>query len=218
MTGDRFGRLVALGPVERRARGVFWLCRCDCGSTPAVLAMNLQQGVTRSCGCLAREVSAENMRRGWRPLIKHGKAGSPVYRIWKGMIHRCHAEQSSSYSEYGGRGIQVCDRWRVGENGVSGFECFFQDMGERPDGYEIERIDNNDCYRPGNCRWATRLDQARNTRRTRYLDVGGVKKCLAEWCSIYKIPVPTVHYRLKSGWPAKEALTLPPRCGKRKPS
>jgi hypothetical protein len=173
LTGQRFGRLVAL---ERdgfnKQNNVRWLCICDCANFVTVLCRSLRSGNTTSCGCLARERSRERaLRNGlgtgpWNnPRSKtHGESNrglnTPEYRSWASMLSRCrNPRDHSHWSTYGGRGITVCERW-------NDYRAFLADMGRRPSlKHSIDRIDNNGNYEPSNCRWATPSQQQLNTRR-----------------------------------------------------
>lgn len=152
LTGQRFDRLVALERIgTEKWGGAIWLCQCNCGRRKEIAARVLRRGHARSCGCLISETAIKR-------CTKHGMFGTPTYRVWAGMISRCHSENNKDYPKYGARGVQVCDRWR------SSFEAFFADMGERPTGLSIDRIDNDKGYAPGNCRWATAQEQTQNRK------------------------------------------------------
>lgn len=120
------------------------------------------------------------------------------------MIQRCNNPNSQHFDAHGGRGISVCDRWRS-------FEAFLGDMGERPDGTTLDRFpDNNGNYEPGNCRWATKKEQARNRRDNRLAEYDGETRCLTEWAEIKGVPVEVLRTRVsKLGWDIATALETP---------
>lgn len=164
--GKKFGRLfVQEAQHYEKSPGVFDLryrCACECGNSTFVTASKLMIGQIVSCGCYLREVTVSrslthgDTRRGKR---------NRVYGIWAGIIQRCVNPNVKGYPYYGGRGISICDRWRYGEGGLSGYECFRDDMGARPSlKHSVDRVDNDGNYDPGNCRWATPKQQANNKR------------------------------------------------------
>lgn len=132
----------------------------------------------------------------------HGMSGSRTYESWGQMFKRCGNPKHSSHVRYGGRGISVCARWKS-------FTAFLEDMGERPEGTSLERIDNNGNYEPGNCRWATKKEQQRNMRSNRLLTHNGRTMCIAEWAETAGISALTLHSRLNIGWTIDEALSIP---------
>ena len=135
----------------------------------------------------------------------HGHSGkaSPEYRSWRSMRGRCLNTNDPAYRNYGGRGISICSRWNK-------FENFYTDMGARPKGTSLDRIDNNGNYEPDNCRWATHREQSLNTRLVNYITINGETKCLYDWCRQYGLDPGTVRYRMRVfGWAPEKAVTTP---------
>lgn len=170
LTGQEFGKLIALQPTTKRInKKIVWLCKCECGNLVRVMSTNLTKGNTHSCGCSR----SESLRRHGHK--RRGKA-SDEYKIWVSMKQRCENANNTSYMDYGGRGIRICDEWN------ESFEQFYKDMGPRPSKkHSIERIDVNGNYDPSNCKWATSVEQIRNQRtrsnsKTGYKGVNLVKR------------------------------------------
>lgn len=159
--GQRYGRLLVLARARSIVRGkrlrIVWQCACDCGSTRDVVGCELRRGSTRSCGCLHLEGLLDRS-------TTHGRTGTPTYKSWAGLVQRCTNNANPDWAHYGGRGITLAARWRQ-------FSNFLADMGERPPGTTIERVDNDRGYEPDNCVWGTRAQQALN-RRTNKLSRG----------------------------------------------
>lgn len=162
--GQKFNRLTAVEPGPRNKNyGRRWHCRCACGQIVLVDEASLHTGATKSCGCWRREMQ-DAMRRGRRgPGRGDDGKRTPTYSVWTNMKTRCLNRRNAAYPLYGGRGIKVCERWMK-------FENFLADMGDKPEGKSLDRIDVNGNYEPGNCRWATANEQARNQRTTRLND------------------------------------------------
>jgi len=191
LTGSRFGLLTVISRASNgRCGHVRWICLCDCGNYKIIHGNNLKTGDTNSCGCLHRKI-----------VMRHGKSNRPIYMIWDAMVQRCNNPNNVNYKNYGGRGIIICNRWLK-------FENFLADMGEPPTNkHSIDRIDNNGHYCSKNCRWVTKKQQMRNTRRNSLITYNNKTQCLAAWAEEMGINQNTIFMRLNRGWSIKKALT-----------
>lgn len=190
LIGQRFGRLVVLEIVDKNKWGnCRWLCLCDCGQKIIGQSGNLRSGHTGSCGC---------------SHIKHGhnkrRKKSDTYRSWSSIIQRCTNINCAEYKHYGDRRIIVCKRWLK-------FKNFLEDMGKRPVGKSIDRINNSGGYCKDNCRWATQKQQMENTRRNNLKTLNGKTQCISSWSEETGIPDNTLRARFRYGWSIKRALT-----------
>lgn len=192
--GAKFGRLavLAVGSEPPRSR-IKAVCQCECGAVLAVRIESLLNGITVSCGCFHAEV-----------VTTHGLTKSGHYGRWRHMMSRCFNPSDQAFPSYGGRGISVCEAWRTIEGFVAGL----------PDGYwpgaEIDRIDNDGDYEPGNVRWSTPKGNANNRRSTTALTFNGQTKTQREWARELDIDERVINTRLKRlGWTVEAALTTP---------
>lgn len=196
MIGKRYGRLEVTARAPSRIGVRRWHCRCDCGGTVSVTTANLNNSHQRSCGCLQRESREAGNN------LRHGGAKTPEWFVWVHMRRRCESHSCHAYPRYGGRGIYVCKRWQD-------FANFLKDMGKRPAGQTLERINNAGPYSPKNCKWASRTEQARNRRSNRIVEFSDERRCVAEWCEVLGLPHKAVRARILNGWSAERAFTQP---------
>ena len=197
-TGQRFGNLIVLSLDSIRKRESVWLVQCDCGKTSTLLNNSLVSGKTRSCGCLVQ--APETIAKRAAKRVTHGLTNSTTYYVYQGCIQRCHNPRAPAYAYYGGRGIQVCGRWR------ESFQNFLQDMGERPEGKTLDRIDPNGDYSPANCRWADWETQGNNRRNVKLLEMDGIRRSVAQWARSVGLHEETLRKRLRHGETLSNAL------------
>lgn len=188
---QKFSRLTVLHRLYNyHKKGVWWLCVCECGGFTYVTTRDLNNGHTKSCGCLRK---------------KHGKRDTRLSRIWRGLKNRCYNVNNKDYRHYGKRGIAVCSEW------LNDFMTFYNwsiNNGYKDD-LTIDRIDNSKGYSPDNCRWVDYKIQNRNRSNTKLITYKGETKPLMEWCELLNLKYDTVLHRLNaSGWTIERALEL----------
>ena len=207
IAGKKFNMLTAIEVVGKRSKANLWRCVCECGGETTAIATQLKAGQKTSCGCKKHHARKPRPDLAARNKITttHGMTGTGTYSSWRSMKFRCENSGSKDYSNYGGRGIKVCEKWS------SSFEAFLLDMGERPDETSLDRIDVNGDYEPSNTRWATQERQSNNKRQNMYVEFNGEVKTATEWARQYGIGNKTLIYRLKNGWPIDRALTEKPQ-------
>jgi hypothetical protein len=190
MVGQRFGRLTVVSLFARAPTR--WTCRCECGVTTHPRQESLRSGHTKSCGCA-------------RGLTTHGMTEHELYRTWAHIKERCFCPTSVDFPRYGGRGISMCSRWR------GSIVAFVDDMGARPSPkHSIDRIDNDGDYEPGNCRWSTATEQARNRRSSHMLSHNGRTMTITEWELEMGLPRRVICGRInRQGWTPAQAITTP---------
>jgi hypothetical protein len=193
--GDKYNRLKIIRifkePLKSNPKRILTKveCVCDCGGTTSTMITSLRNGKTKSCGCYFLE-----------KVTTHGMVKTIEYNTYDSIKSRCLNINSRRFKDYGGRGIK-CE-WNT-------FEEFYKDMGDRPKGLSIDRIDNNGNYSKENCRWATPKEQARNRKTNILVKYNGEIKCLSEWSEIKKININTLRNRHKKGWNIKKMLETP---------
>lgn len=191
LKGMQFGRLLVLDVDQGRKRKTYWRCLCECGNEKMVRSDALQDGSTKSCGCLKKEQNKVNLTANH----SHKQSGTLLYKKWQGMKKRCYNESSEDYERYGGRGIGVCAEWH---NSFSGFYKWALQNGYKED-LTIERIDNSGNYEPNNCRFATTKEQSNNRRSNIVIHIAGVDYTLTEICEYLDLPFSSIWARYLRG-------------------
>lgn len=206
LTGQGFGRLTVIAPANVVVR---WMCQCECGNITYATTAHLLRDGHQSCGCLVTDRNVELN-------TTHGMSYDPAYSLHANMVYRCSNPKAPNYERYGGRGIDVCERWQT-------FEFWYEDIGQfRPSSdYSLDRKDNDGGYwcgtcsecvsleRPLNCKWETATGQARNKSTTVRLTLEGQTKTAYEWAEVTGLPVSTILQRIRQEWPDAETLTTP---------
>jgi hypothetical protein len=200
--GDKFGRWTVVTPncFSDQRYNKMSLCQCECGTVRHVKSYSLRKGLSRSCGCLCADRTRQlgNSLKQENPVSRR-----PEHYAWVNMIHRCTSPNSRVFCHYGGRGISVCGEW------MESFDTFLSDVGPRPSKeHSLDRIDVNGNYEPGNVRWATVDEQAKNRRSTHLVTKGNLTKSVAEWCRDLGISPHKAYYRLKRGMTPYEAIFI----------
>lgn len=194
---ERYNRLVVIEHrgQDRHGRNM-WLCRCDCGKETIVATTSLRTGASRSCGCLQREAA--------RRSATHGMHNSAEYRAWVHMKERCLNPKTKHFHRYGGRGITLAHEWLD-------FSTFLTDMGRRPEGCWLERVNNDGPYSKENCLWATTSEQARNRSSNIKLTYNKRTQIVSDWARETGLAATTICRRLfRLGWTVRQALETPP--------
>lgn len=195
LSGKTFGKLTALSYVKRAANGAHWYCSCACGNFRVARAKDLKTLHVRSCGCLHSET-----------VTKHSDSNSSEYRTWDSLKRRCYNPTTKYFDRYGGRGIQVCARWR------DDYQAFLSDMGRRPSPrHSLDRIDNDGDYELSNCRWTLQVVQIRNRSIAVIFDWHGKHRSQMELAELSGIPFGTLRSRIKRGWTLERAMMQPLR-------
>ena len=196
ISGRVFGRLTVICRVKHSGKGVRWFCKCSCGNEKQVAGNHLRSGSTVSCGCHAAESTSS------RSFI-HGRTKSTEYKSWSAMKQRCTNTRNAEFYLYGGRGVSVCNRW------IDSFENFIKDMGNKPKGMSLDRIDTNGNYCPENCRWATDEQQNNNTRKNKFITHEGKTLSHTQWSKLLGGNPNLVYLRIREGWDDMSAVTTP---------
>lgn len=197
IVGNTYGRLRVVSFASRINKRTKWNCICTCGKSTVVEGNNLKSGHVQSCGCFGDESRLSVVHgqcRGGRETTEHS--------IWAQMLARTSYPKNDAFARYGGRGIIVCERWLK-------FENFYADMGARPKGLTLDRINNDGNCEPSNCRWASRKVQANNRRSNKPLTFNGVTKSRADWSADTGIALTTIIGRLQRKWSVEKTLTTP---------
>ena len=189
MAGKVFYRLTVIRPYDKDVAGIRWLCRCECGNTKVVRGSSLRNGSTKSCGCYNKDSH-----------IKHGYDGTPTYKSWCSMKERCNNKNHIANERYGKLGY--AKRWDK-------FINFLADMGERPNGKTLDRIDNGKGYSRANCRWVSPYEQAQNRKTSVTIEYKGDVKILTQWAKEFGMNYATFFGRYRRGWSMSEIENTP---------
>lgn len=195
IVGQKFGLLTVISRAKTSSknRETKWNCLCECGNTKIIYGNSLKSGRTTSCGCYVKKINTT-----------HGCSKHPLFQTWQAMVKRCINKNDPAYKNYGGRGISVCNEW------INSPSQFIKDMTPKPEGLELDRIDNNGNYSKQNCKWSTRQEQCTNRRTTRLITFNNQTNSILEWSRITGINRRTIAQRLSKNWSIEHVLTYKP--------
>lgn len=214
LTGLKFSRWTVLHVTKQRCGRTFmWECLCECGTKRPVSGAHLKSGKSRSCGCLQKETLASI--RTTHGACKN-RERQAVYVLWSSMKRRCNNPNAINYRIYGGRGIKVCAEW---DDSFEAFRDYISKLPNCPKNIEepdarldrqIDRIRNNEGYKPGNVKWSTRSEQMNNTSVNKFVTVNGTRMTLRQAAAKYgKVKYPVIYNRLERGWSYRDAFLTP---------
>ena len=209
--GTKIGKLKIIGVSHNPNSGLtFAQCKCDCGNVVDVLPYQLFRNDRKSCGCLKRnnKMLANNDSTS-SGNYQDGQAMHPLYGLWKMMLSRCEDPKANHYDRYGGRGIKVCDEW----HDFWEFAKWSNSVGGRPEGYTLDRIDNDGNYEPSNCRWANWKTQTSNKSSNRFIVYNGKSQTIQQWSLELGINRQTLTNRINRGWSIERAINTKPFVG-----
>jgi hypothetical protein len=201
ISGQKFGRLLVIKPIGKtKYNKTIWLCKCDCGNEKCIPITYLTSGDTKSCGCLNSELVSKRVQT-------HNKTNTRLYKIHVNMKDRCYNQSNLAFKDYGGRNISICEEWLNKENGFINFYNWAMNNSYRKD-LTLDRINNDDNYKPDNCKWSTNLEQARNRRS----NIKYKNKCIKDWCKELNLNYGTVMSRINNlNWTIEESLEIVPK-------
>ena len=200
--GEKHGKLLILGLSPHTKDKARCVAQCECGVIKTYRVDMLRTGNTSSCGCVQR---AHAVASGKTLKLDHGMSDTPEHRAWMKMRERCQ-HSHGKFARWGGRGIRVCDEWQTN------FKAFYEHIGPRPGkGYSVDRIDNDRGYEPGNVRWGTHEQQARNRENSMWVEAMGQSKPIAQWAEETGLRANLIRWRIRKGWDPVKAVTTPAR-------
>lgn len=199
ITGQRYGRLTVIKREGSHNGYPLWECKCDCGNTYYAVGGNLRGGRTQSCGCIVKDKMAKTLKR---KSTEKDKTRTRLYATYNTMMQRCYNDKTKSYNAYGGRGIKICNGWR---NSFQSFYKWAIRNGYKK-GLELDRKDNNGDYKPRNCHYITKQENAWNRRDSHYVTVNGITKPITVWARDIGVAHGTIHGAIRRGISAESYI------------